>query len=95
MLIGRVFKTRLPLFFSLDAVQINRYLQLLILLVGAISVLSLHCCCPSYDYQFSDTDRSITLPSKLISLFLKRNFFRPPWLATSFWHFSSNCSNTA
>src|ERR1019366_1214009 len=41
------------------------------------------------------TDRSMMLPSRLISLFLKRNFFlRPPWLATSSWHLSSVCSNT-
>src|ERR1017187_1456002 len=40
------------------------------------------------------TDRSMTLPSRLISLFLKRNFCRPPWLCTSSWHWHSVCSNT-
>src|SRR6516162_11523678 len=40
------------------------------------------------------TDRSMMLPSRLISLFLKRNFFRPPWLRTNSWHFTSVCSNT-
>src|SRR6266480_2192284 len=40
------------------------------------------------------TDRSMMLPSRLISLFLKRNFFRPPWLLTSSWHLNSVCSNT-
>src|ERR1022692_2500862 len=40
------------------------------------------------------TDRSMTLPSRLISLFLKRNFCRPPWLCTSSWHLHSVCSNT-
>ena len=28
------------------------------------------------------TDRSMMLPSRLSSLFLKRNFSRPPWLET-------------
>ena len=40
------------------------------------------------------TDRSMTLPSRLISLFLKRNFFRPPWLCTSSWHLNRVRSNT-
>src|ERR1019366_7854254 len=40
------------------------------------------------------TDRSMMLPSRLSSLFLKRNFFRPPWLCTSPWHLNSVCSNT-
>ena len=40
------------------------------------------------------TDRSMMLPSRLISLFLKRNFFRPPWRLTNSWHLNSVCSNT-
>src|SRR5450759_1055788 len=42
----------------------------------------------------SITDRSMMLPSRLISLFLKRSFFRPPWPRTSSWHLNSVCSNT-
>ncbi len=40
------------------------------------------------------TDRSMMLPSRLISLFLKRNFLRLLWLVTSSWHLNSVCSNT-